>query len=462
VRLPLSLALFAFSAFALAQPSPSPSPSPAASPSPLAEARHLDAKGVFGAATGLVFQLKTSVGSATGAKAAYGTAFVVRSDGLLATNYHVVMRAVTQPEKYRVYLVDADPAARGTALEAKVVAVNAVHDLALVRVETRFPSALELAPGALASGERLYSIGMPADLNMSVVEGNFNGLNSVGPYERMQLSSPINPGMSGGPTLDEDARIVGVNVALLSGAQNISFAVPGRFLETMLKQAGEPGRAPATAADPGFEQALHEQLEDAQDRLAREWLEKPGTPVQLGRWQAVAPPASVKCWRERETKNEIRQEVESCKFLFNATPREGLTAGSYVVSYSAASSKTMGAAGFFRWLDEVYNRSTDSAGIRLAKAHGQLTPKSCGEKIVVNRHDIPIKVNFCFSGFRKYGNLDEASVKLATLLPESDALVLNLSLHGFAPANVRSLVGMLADGIERLKDENRAPAEEKP
>jgi S1-C subfamily serine protease len=183
-----------------------------------------EAKGVFERVRPLVFQVKSSI-SEHASRASYGSAFVIGRNGILATNYHVVSQVVQEPKKYQLYLMDGPLSAR-----AEILAIDVVHDLAVIHVQREFPRALDiLGDAGPRQGEHVYSIGMPEDLNMAIIEGNFNGRLEFPPYESLHLSSPINHGMSGGPTVDRSGRVIGVNVAFLNEAQNISFAVPVRL-----------------------------------------------------------------------------------------------------------------------------------------------------------------------------------------------------------------------------------------
>ena len=94
-------------------------------------------------------------------------------------------------------------------IKADVVAFDIVNDLALLKVPVKFSQVLKVRPGAVKDGDKIFSIGLPKDLGMSIVEGNYNGILKEGIYENILMSSPINSGMSGGPTLNKNSDVVG-------------------------------------------------------------------------------------------------------------------------------------------------------------------------------------------------------------------------------------------------------------
>src|SRR5690606_11202087 len=105
------------------------------------------------------------------AKATIGTGFFVNADGLMVTNYHVIAERIHEPENTRVEVLSPD----GTPTVVEVVAVDVVHDLAVLRTGLRSPGHFSLAPVTVPQGERLYSLGHPSDLGLSIVEGTYNG-----------------------------------------------------------------------------------------------------------------------------------------------------------------------------------------------------------------------------------------------------------------------------------------------
>jgi serine protease Do len=157
-------------------------------------------------------QIRTLVADA-GRQTSIGSGFLVSSDGLAITNYHVVSQVALEPMTYRLDYAAAD----GSHGDVTLLGVDLPNDLAIVRIDKReapfFDFDKAAMDGALPQGERLYSMGNPLDLGFTISEGNYNGLVGHSYNERIHFTGALNPGMSGGPTVTADGLVVGVNVA---------------------------------------------------------------------------------------------------------------------------------------------------------------------------------------------------------------------------------------------------------
>lgn len=151
-----------------------------------------------------------------------GSGLIVRGDGYILTNNHVVRNA----ETIRVTL------SNNRSYCGQVVARDGYSDLALVKIDAgslpvaRLGSSKNIRPGDYA-----IAIGTPMGLHHSVTMGivsaigrSLNGLNSN--VELIQTDAAINPGNSGGPLLNIDGEVIGINMAIRSDAQNIGFSIP--------------------------------------------------------------------------------------------------------------------------------------------------------------------------------------------------------------------------------------------
>lgn len=163
-----------------------------------------------------------------------GSGFVIRDDGLIVTNKHVVAE---QNADYQVIF------GSGKKFDAKVVATDPVNDLALLKISGKkygkFPAAILGDSKELQMGQTVIAIGNAlGELNNSVTKGVVSALNRAilasdsagGQTERLvkiiQTDAAINPGNSGGPLVNSFGEVVGVNTAVNLGAENIGFAIP--------------------------------------------------------------------------------------------------------------------------------------------------------------------------------------------------------------------------------------------
>jgi hypothetical protein len=142
-----------------------------------------------------------------------GTGFFASPDGHVITNYHVISQLVQEPGRYRADFIDQS----GAAFALSVLAVDVVSDLAVMRSVVPSPSYFVPAPVDVKHGDRVYSLGYPHDLGITIVEGTYNGLLENTLYEKIHFTGSINPGMSGGPTLTAAGRVADVIFVELLG-----------------------------------------------------------------------------------------------------------------------------------------------------------------------------------------------------------------------------------------------------
>jgi len=157
-----------------------------------------------------------------------GTGFVVRSDGWIATNLHVITAGAHLKVSLR----------GGRELEAvEVLASSVEYDLALVRVDAQGLPVLSLGDSdAMRAGDAVVAIGNPLGLEDTVSNGLVSARRTVAHgAEILQISAPIAPGSSGGPIFNDQGEVVGIATAVLLQGQNLNFGVPTRYLEPLLK-----------------------------------------------------------------------------------------------------------------------------------------------------------------------------------------------------------------------------------
>ncbi len=154
-----------------------------------------------------------------------GSGFILNADGQILTNAHVVDGVRT----VRVALRD------GRSFTGKVVGVDSVTDVAVVKIEASDLPAVRLGSTEnLAPGQWAIAIGNPLGLDNTVTAGIISALgrtsNEVGiPDKRVQFiqtDAAINPGNSGGPLLNDRGEVIGMNTAIRANAQGLGFAIP--------------------------------------------------------------------------------------------------------------------------------------------------------------------------------------------------------------------------------------------
>jgi serine protease Do len=174
-----------------------------------------------------------------------GTGFLIRRDGLIVTNSHVIEGATD-------VAVHMGPEASGERVyRGTVVGKDEATDLALLRIEGGPFPVLPLGDSdAVEVGEWVVAIGNPFGLARSVTTGivSYKGRRDVNPtgrpgyYDFIQTDAAINPGNSGGPLLDGRGAVIAINAAVNPSGQGIGFAVPINMFKELARQLESRGR----------------------------------------------------------------------------------------------------------------------------------------------------------------------------------------------------------------------------
>ena len=196
----------------------------------LAHMAHADtARDLFKNHQQQIFQIRV-IELASGNKSSIGSGFLISDSGHIATNYHVVSTYIQKPDRYRIEYIDHD---HHTG-DLSVVDIDVVHDLAIIKADITTSSHFELDASDIAKGTRIYSMGNPHDLGMSIIEGTYNGLLEKTLYDKIFFSGSLNPGMSGGPAINRDGAVIGINVS--TAGNQLSFLVPVSYLITLFEE----------------------------------------------------------------------------------------------------------------------------------------------------------------------------------------------------------------------------------
>src|SRR5271157_2446735 len=151
---------------------------------------------------------------------ALGTGFLVRQDGVIVTNYHVIATGNVAVVKF----------ADGTISPVDgVLAAEKVRDLAVIKIHGRtFPTLALGNSEQIQVGEEVVAIGNPLGLELSVSNGIVSGIRTDKEKggELLQITAPISHGSSGGPLFNMFGEVIGINAMFLEGGENLNFAIP--------------------------------------------------------------------------------------------------------------------------------------------------------------------------------------------------------------------------------------------
>lgn len=175
-----------------------------------------------------------------GGRGGHGSGFVISPDGLVVTNFHVVGDA----KAVRIAMPD------GTADEGRVLGTDPDTDIALVRAGGSFANVAPLGDSKrLRRGQIAIAIGNPLGFEWTVTTGVVSALGrsmraTTGRLidDVVQTDAALNPGNSGGPLVSSAGEVIGVNTAMIPGAQGIAFAVASNTANFVLSEIIRFGR----------------------------------------------------------------------------------------------------------------------------------------------------------------------------------------------------------------------------
>jgi len=153
-----------------------------------------------------------------------GSGFIVNTEGYVVTNYHVVQKE----EEIKILTQDK------RLIAAEIVGFDRLRDLALLKIDGEYDS-LEIARNEnVQVGRKVIAIGNPLGLSFTVTEGIISAINREGPNgleEYVQTDVSLNPGNSGGPLIDTEGKVVGMNNFKVGDAESLGFALEGEAIK---------------------------------------------------------------------------------------------------------------------------------------------------------------------------------------------------------------------------------------
>jgi len=158
-----------------------------------------------------------------------GTGFLITNEGFVITNAHVLSGA----HLANVYTYDNE------AYSANLIGYNKVMDIALLKIEGSFDN-LDLGDSNdVKIGEKVLAIGNPLGLSFTATEGIISardraGINNLPYYFQTDVS--LNPGNSGGPLINTDGEVIGINNFKVSGAESLGFALEINYAKETINE----------------------------------------------------------------------------------------------------------------------------------------------------------------------------------------------------------------------------------
>ena len=406
-------------------------------PAEVAAVSH-DAQRAYQGARDKLVQIRTLLRN-TNTQSSVGSGFFVSKDGLIITNFHVASQLALEPERYRGVYVPVN----GKQAEVELLAFDVQHDLALLRVKEPLPAQEALnfrrREVPLVQGERLYSMGNPLDIGFAVTEGTYNGLVQRSFYPRIFFGGAINPGMSGGPVVDDSGQVIGVNVAKRLDGELVSFLVPGEFAQALIWRASTA--APITS---NAQAEVTRQLLEHQEVVSKLFTSTPFKQQKHGSYSVPVMDDNVaRCWGRSRDPDFKAFDLERTDCQLDSQVFAGqMTTGFIRLRHEVYDAPKFSALRFAK----MYSDSMANEGFALS-ASPRRTAAECSERFI-DQGGMAMRAVVCATAHRKTRGLYDVSVLVASVNRPTQGVQGRLDAYGVSFDNGMALVAYYLKGFK--------------
>ncbi len=418
----------------------------AALPAPSASAREL-----FSRYKDRVVQVRVLRESAN-EQSSLGSAFVVRDDGTkgtwLVTNYHVVSSLAIHPDKFRIELRPTSE----KSVKATLVAIDVLHDLAVLHTDPAGGAAawpvLQLRDNPVIQGEKIFSMGNPLEVGFLISEGIYNGLVERRIYEQMVFSGALNAGMSGGPTIDEVGRVVGVNVSTHRLGVLISFLVPIKYARELLDRAWQAAPRKEWRSEIARQLLIHQQFltdkvlgEASADKKAGNGF---GSQTLAGRNVATLDGSLTKCWANGRDGERLRYQRDGlrCDLQAELFVSQNVYTGSLQIGHNVLRNDKLATPQFL-----ALDTNSNLVNSYIRQGGSERTAQECRDEYVQGKAHI-YRVAICLQAYKKFDGVYDFSASATQVDDAKERLTSTISLQGLSYENSQRLAGLF---LERLQ-----------
>ena len=338
-----------------------------------------------------------------------GSAFLVTPEGHLITNYHVISSYALAPQRHRLVYATVD----GQQGALDLLAIDVVHDLALLKPANPAPlhgrGAVPFRPADAEPerGARIFSLGNPLDVGFAVTEGAYNGLAERHYLPALFFGGSLSPGMSGGPTLDSQGRLVGVNVATRRDGEQVSFLVPAALAQALLAR----GRSAAPITQPVHGE-IERQLLAHQAGLVARFVAQPWRAAGHPHYRIPVPQESfLRCWGSGAPAGTrgLGFERSDCTMDSAVFIDERLRTGAISVRHETYDGSRIGTLRF----QQRYSASFDNE--RMGGPDSHRVAAQCTERTVAAGGGLPMRAVVCLQAYKKLPALVDLTVLTTSL-----------------------------------------------
>ncbi|MGS2716736.1 S1C family serine protease [Eionea flava] len=405
------------------------------------ETQRNEADDVFQQFSQSIFQVQI-INVQSGSQSAIGSGFVVKGGELIATNYHVISELIDKPKRYKAQILKGRQ-----AVELQLVGFDVVNDLAILRTldKQAIGIPLLLSSQALKKGETLFSIGNPHDIGMTVVQGIYNGLVDHRFVDSIHFSGAINSGMSGGPTLNHNGEVVGINVA--SSGNQIGFLVPVNKLFTLLQK-------PEYDAKDNPHDLIAKQVTSFSDSMIKELLKNEWPKDIMGKAEIVGKLSErLECWGDSEQKEALGLEFVSkgCKNQDRIFIHRQFDMGKIEYEYHYTTSHNWSSLAFYRFMqtkitgatpiNRVNKESVNNFTCEVTVVGDQSSNGTAGNK----------KVNYCVRSYKKIPHLYDVFYLATTIDKDNNAMMEHFTLSGVTQASASQFLQRFTGALSWIR-----------
>ncbi|SFC14814.1 S1 family peptidase [Massilia yuzhufengensis] len=400
------------------------------------------AQDLYSAARGDLLQIRMLLKNGR-TQSTVGSGFLVGTGKLVVTNYHVVSQMALDPDVYTAEFVDTD----GNSGPVELMAVDVLHDLAVLRVNREGSGFFKMPerPLRLNQGQRLYSLGNPLDLGFAISEGAYNGVVTRSFYDQLIFSGTINSGMSGGPSVNGNGTVAGINVSKRRDGESVSFLVPVKYAQDLLRKV-----AHQLAPPKDFNRVIAAQLLEHQRVMVDRLLEDPLSIKSMGPYLVpVRESGQLRCWGRANVKAATAYTLDamSCAMESAVFVSAQLQTGHVSMTHQYIRSDNLARLPFAALASRLFR--VDQPG---SAGDARLTKPVCTERFVHTR-TLPLRAVTCVRAYRKFEGLYNFTLLTASTNAPESSLQSRLDVTGVSYENgmrtTRAFLGAFGRNVKR-------------
>lgn len=375
------------------------------------------AQDVFDSYKDKLYQVRV-IENASGEKVGIGSGFQVSSKGHVISNYHVIATYALYPDKYHVEYRDH----LGGTGELSLLRVDVINDLAMLKKTPGNGEYFKISQSEPIKGETLYSLGNPHDLGMIVVPGVYNGIKKDSFNPKVHFTGSINSGMSGGPVVNIDGEISGVNVATAGNA--IGFLVPHTKVTEIIDLGFDVSR-------DSVDTQIGTQLKANQNNLISRLLSADWESKSLGgaKVPSIVVPF-IKCWGDSNVSDKkayFKAFESSCFVEEDLFLDNNFRSGTFDVKFYWLESDKLNPFRFAS-LVETFLKDNFKPGNKATRKH--VDNFTCNDGFIESSTGMNSKSSLCTRPYKKYPGVFDVMYVSASLGKSDKALLSAFYLSG--------------------------------